>query len=438
MKVRLVAALAVVSLVAAGFGSATAASASPTTKAGAPAVKAANTTGVTASEIKVSALGYKAFYGDSLIGAQARFKRENDAGGVNGRKITLTDFNDDNQTPATDSQVAKKIVEQDKPFAIVPVMTAAFPAAAYLNQQGVPFVGWGIVPDWCKKNAGFSLTGCTDPTIGRTVSNFVPQVSPVFPDKTAKGKKIALIGADNDSAKLSLQGFADMWTYNGAKVLYKSNAIPLPPVVVSDYTPYAQAIMATNGGKGPDLVEAVSSTTDGIGIAKKLRELGYKNPILEFSLYDPRIASASKDIYNEITFAAWEQTDMPAVAQMIKDVNAVDSKVTKGLALEAGYWSADLFISILKKAGKNLSRESFIAAGNKNFKYNGQNGTTNLSFPANHIDGKSGITIVYGTGTGYTVTSPFANLPSMSKKVFDKQLKAGKRAKAPAPTTASK
>jgi branched-chain amino acid transport system substrate-binding protein len=428
MKVRMVAAFAIVSLVAAVFGSAAAAGAAPKVLA----KKAADTTGVTDTTVTVSALGYKAFYGDALIGAQARFKRANDTGGVNGRKIVLNDFNDDNQTPATDSQVATKIVQQDKPFAIVPVVTASFPAAAYLNAKGVPFVGWGIVPDWCKKNAGFSLTGCVDPAISRTVSNFVPQVSTVFPDKTAKGKRIALIGADNDSAKINSKGFADMWTYNGAKVVYNSNAIPLPPVVVSDYTPYAQAIIAAK----PDLVVAVSSTTDGAGIAKKLRELGYKKPILEFSLYDPRIASLSKDLYNEITFAAWEQTDTPAVSQMIKDVNAVDAKATKGLALEAGYWSADLFLAILQKAGKNLSRESFIAAGNKNFKYNGNGGTANLNFPTNHIDSRSGIAIVYGNGTSYDVTSPFTNVSPMSKKVFQKQLKAGKTA--PSTTTAAK
>ena len=426
MKLRVFAALAVVSLLAAACSSSKSTSGTTTTKAGATttAAKTRTTTGVTDTEVKVSALGYKAFYGDSLIGAQARFKRENDAGGVNGRKIVLTDFNDDNQTPATDTQVATKIVEQDKPFAIVPVMTAAFPAADYLNQQGVPYVGWGIVPDWCNKNAGFSLTGCTSPQIATTVGNFVPAVEKVFPDGTAKGKTIALIGADNDSAKISLQNFADMWTFNDAKVVYKSNAIPLPPTVVADYTPYAQAILATNGGKGPDLVEAVSSTTDGAGIAKKLRELGYKNQILEFSLYDPRIASLSKDIYNEITFAAWEQTGTPSVQQMIKDVNAVDPKVTKGLALEAGYWSADLFVSILKKAGKDLTRESFIAAGNNNFKYDGQDATSNVQFPRDHTEGDSGLTIVLGNGTGYTVISPFSTIPAMSKATFQKQLKA--------------
>jgi ABC-type branched-subunit amino acid transport system substrate-binding protein len=430
VRIKIGAALAVLVLLAAACSSSKSDSSSgSTTKPGttAAAAKTRTTTGVTDTVIKVSALGYKAAYGEALIGAQARFKRENDAGGVYGRRIVLTDFNDDNQTPSTDSQVATKVVEQDKPFAIVPVMTASFPAAAYLNQQGVPFVGWGIVPDWCNKNAGFSLTGCVDPNINTTVSNFVPTVKAAFLDGSAKGKAVALIGSDNDAGKLGLQEFADMWTYNDAKVVYTSNAVPLPPTVVADYTPYAQAIMASNGGKGPDLVEAVSSTTDGAGIAKKLRELGYKKAILEFSLYDPRIASISKNVYNEITFAAWEQTRTPAVEQMIKDVDAVNTTAARGLAMEAGYWSADLFIQILKATGKDLTREKFIAAGNDNFKYDGQGGTANVNFPKDHTEGAAGIALVLGNGTGYDVTAPFTDLPTIPKAGYDKQLAARKK-----------
>ncbi len=426
MRVKTVAGLALIAMLASSCSSSKSDSATTSTKAGAATTqpKTRTTTGVTDTEIKVSGLGYKAFYADALVGAQARFKRENDAGGVNGRKIVLTDFNDDNQTPATDTQVATKVVEQDKPFAIVPVLTAAFPAADYLQAQGVPFVGWGIVPNWCAKTAGFSLTGCTDNAQSSVVANFGPTVAKIFPGGSVKGKSIALIGSDDSSAKATIKGFSDIWKYNDANVVYKSNAIPLPPTVVSDYTPYAQAILATNGGKGPDLVEAISSLTDGAGIAKKLRELGYKGRILEFSLYDPRIAPLSKGIYDEITFAAWEQTSTPAVAQMIKDVNAVDPKAPKGLPLAAGYWSADLFIQILKKAGKDLTREKFIAAGNDGFSYDGQGATTSLTFPAGHTDQAGGLAIVLGDGTGYKVISPFANAPTIETTTFQKKLKA--------------
>ena len=378
--------------------------------------KTRTATGVTDTEIKVSALGYKAAFGDSLVGAQARFKRENDAGGVFGRKIVLTDFNDDNQTPATDSSLATKIVEQDKPFAIVPVMTAAFPAADYLNNAGVPYVGWGIVPDWCNKTAGFSLNGCTDPAINSTVGNFGPQAAALFADGKIKDKTIALIGTDNASAKIATKSFGEVWTHNGAKVVTTRNTVPLAPTVVADFTPYAQQILQSNGGKGPDLAEFVLDTGTTVGLAKKLRELGYKGVILTFTLYDPRIAPLSNNIFNEITFAPWEQQNTPAVAQMLKDIAAVDPSATKSLPLAAGYWSADLFISLLKHAGKDLTREKFLAAANAGFKYDGQGGTSNLEFPADHTEVASAIAFVEGNGKNYTVTVPFAPTPMVPKR----------------------
>jgi ABC-type branched-subunit amino acid transport system substrate-binding protein len=429
MKARIFATLVVVTLLAAACSSSksdtsstkTSTSSGGSTTTTQPTTR--TTTGVTDTTINVSALGYSASYGDALIGAQARFKRENDAGGVDGRKIILTKFNDENQTPATDLSVAKQVVTQDKPFAIVPVMTAAFPAADYLNQQGVPYVGWGIVPDWCNKNTGFSLTGCTDPNINTKVGNFVKIVEKIFPDKSAKGKTIALIGADNDSAKQSLTNFGNMWRYNGAKVVYNQGSMPLPPTVVADYTPYAQALLTSNNGKAPDLIEAVSSFADGAGLAKKLHELNYTGKILEFSLYDPRVAAISKNVYNEITFAPWQSTNVPAVQQMITDVNAIDSKVAHSLPVEAGYVSADLFIQILKKVGKDLTRERFVQVANDNFKYDAQGLSSDVTFPEDHTEGNAGISIVLGNGTSYDVIAPLQELSAFPKSVLDAWVK---------------
>jgi branched-chain amino acid transport system substrate-binding protein len=416
MKLKVIAAVAMVGLLSATWGG-------PSSEA----ATSGNTTGVSATEIKVSALGYKAAYGESLIGAQARFKRANDAGGVYGRKVVLADFNDDNQTPATDVQIVRKIVEQDKPFAIVPVLTATFPAAAYLNAQGVPFVGWGIVPDWCKKAAGFSLTGCIDPTINTTVTDSGPVVSKAFADGSARGTAVAILTADSDGGK-QMRSLNDTWAYNGAEVVFAAHSVPIAPTVVSDYTPYATQLLTSNGGKQPDLINAALDTIGASSLYKKLKELGYKGKFLTYAVYDPRIASLSDGIYNEITFAPWEQTKTPAVAQMIKDVNAIDTKSPRSLAMAAGYWSADLFLQLLKKAGKNLTRERFISAGNKKFSFNGQGGTANLQFPASHTEAAGGLALVAGNGKGYDVTAPFAALASIPKAKYRKQVAADKKA----------
>jgi hypothetical protein len=45
------------------------------------------TRGVTSKSITVGGLGFAEYYGDSAIGAEARFDAQNKAGGVYGRKI---------------------------------------------------------------------------------------------------------------------------------------------------------------------------------------------------------------------------------------------------------------------------------------------------------------------------------------------------------------
>ena len=61
--------------------------------------------GVTDDEIHVGGLGpafpFKDFGGE--VGAQARFKVENDNGGVNGRKINYVGWGDDNNSPTRTS-----------------------------------------------------------------------------------------------------------------------------------------------------------------------------------------------------------------------------------------------------------------------------------------------------------------------------------------------
>src|SRR5579862_3764866 len=78
-----------------------------------PPISGSTTTGVSASEIKVGAILYKAFYGDGLSGFEARIKKENDAGGVFGRKISVVAALDDGQDNSTDLTAAKTLVQQD-------------------------------------------------------------------------------------------------------------------------------------------------------------------------------------------------------------------------------------------------------------------------------------------------------------------------------------
>src|SRR5205823_12407989 len=72
---------------------------------------------------------------------QAYFAYVNSQGGVNGRKINFI-AQDDGYNPATTVQLTRKLVEQNKVFAIVGSLGTEPTLAArpYLNQQKVPQV----------------------------------------------------------------------------------------------------------------------------------------------------------------------------------------------------------------------------------------------------------------------------------------------------------
>src|SRR5581483_2687628 len=404
---------------------ATTASGAATTAApsGGPATTAAptattiaghTTTGVTATEVHFGAILYKAFYGDAQVGFEARLKAENDKGGVNGRKLVLDTVIDDNQTADTDLTAAKTLVQQDNVFMVAPVMTAAFGGATYLNQAKVPFSGWSIEPRWCGLMWGFGFEGndcdqATQPKIG----DFVVAAQKLFPDGSAKGKAIVLTAEDNDSARAALNNFAKVWEHDGAKVVLVDTSIPSPPAVVGDFTPYVQKIMTANNGGPPDYVEMVNSVSDTIGLYKKLVQLGYKGVAQGFTNYDPRLLTgATKGLVTETQFSPYEvASTLPRLQQMISDVKAFKPDAVLGLAVAAGYWTADFIVQALKKAGPDLSRESFYNAVNGGFTYDTQGVLTPVQWPLAHTDLQLGIGFVQDDGDHFGVPVPLQEIP---------------------------
>src|SRR5207237_355531 len=111
---------------------------------------AADTPGVTATEIKIGNTnpysGPASAYGTigKVIGAY--FKKVNDEGGVNGRKINYISY-DDAYSPPKTVEMVRKLVEQDQVAALFQTLGTPTNSAIhkYMNQQKVPhlFVATG-------------------------------------------------------------------------------------------------------------------------------------------------------------------------------------------------------------------------------------------------------------------------------------------------------
>jgi branched-chain amino acid transport system substrate-binding protein len=401
-RTALVALGASLALVLAACGSSSKGNATnPTPSSGAPASgtgggNADPAAGFTSSSItiegdvdKTSASGQSEAAAE--LGAKARFARANKEGGVNGRTINYLGSADNKLDPAQDLPTVKKIVEQDKAFAIVPMVSPVLAAGGtYLINNKVPFFGWGITPAFCNNTVGFGYTGCLVPTaktdeVSTASAGLVEKLLGI-PDGT--GKTVALISEDDVAGQFGIKVIQAAFVADHWKVTYNQSKLPSTSPT-TDFSPYAQAILTSNGGKAPDVMFHVTTVPNAEGLTKALSNSGFKGIQMNAVTYDPAFlaGSAAADLDKEYVFIQYSafEVSTPATTQMLKDVQAVDPS-TKALSqdMAIGYYSADIFLHDLAKAGKNLSRAGFLTVANDASTYTVAGGIGPVSFPDNH------------------------------------------------------
>jgi hypothetical protein len=74
----------------------------------------------------------------------------------------------------------------------------------------------------------------------------------------------------------------------------------------------------------------------------------------------------------------------------------------------AGYWSADLFLAAVQKAGKNLTTASLMKAANTKFTYEVADTVGPTTFPRAHSLPTPCGALVSSNGTAYAVKVPYA------------------------------
>jgi branched-chain amino acid transport system substrate-binding protein len=132
---------------------------------GSTAANEASDVGVTATTIKVGnitaiqgPLGPDAF-APMQRGVRTFFQALNERGGVNGRKVEFLPC-DDRENPSRNLACAQSLIEDQQVFALVGNATDVYPAASYVDSQGVPDVGaYPINNAYYKYPTFFSVLG---------------------------------------------------------------------------------------------------------------------------------------------------------------------------------------------------------------------------------------------------------------------------------------
>jgi hypothetical protein len=384
----------------------------------------ANSVTIEGDIVKTSAVGYSQKLAE--LGAKARFQRANDEGGVNGRKINYLGAVDNHLDPSQDLSTIKKVVQQDKAFAVVPLISPVLAQGGqFLVQNKIPFYGWGITPAYCNTDSGFGFSGCLVPT---TADNEISGASSGLIDKLlgikdGSGKTVAMISEDSTSGTFGIKVIEAAYVADKWKVTYAKATIPAGSPT-TDFTPYAQAILTSNGGKAPDVVVHVTTAPNVIGLSNALTRAGFKGPQENAVTYDPSYLAnpasraALEGGYVFLQYGSF-QGDSSANQQMLKDVQAVDpgqKELTQDIAI--GYYSADIFLHHLQKAGKNLSRAAFLKAANDGSSYEVAGGLGKVSYPENHKNSVPCGSLVQISGGKYVEKVPLTCFTNTSLSVL--------------------
>src|ERR671919_393308 len=173
------------------------------------AASAQTTMGVTATEIKVGNTnpysGPASAYGTIGKAIGAYFKKVNDEGGINGRKITYVTY-DDSYSPPKAVEMVRKLVEQDEVALLFQTLGTPTNSAVhkYMNQRKVPhlFVATGATKWNDVRN--FPWTMGWQPnyqTEGRIYAEHILTTNPKA--------KIGVLYQNDDYGKDYLKGFRD-------------------------------------------------------------------------------------------------------------------------------------------------------------------------------------------------------------------------------------
>jgi len=287
-------------------------------------------------------------------GLEAYFGYINAQGGVHGRKI-LTQYYDDGYKPQNAVANTKRLVDQDKVFAIVSSQGtgAVMATVKFLTQNKVPLIfPFQGVPISGQKTIFTSFTPY--PNQSELVITWLVKV---------KGfKRIGILYQDDkygytfrDPAKKTLAKFG---LKLAAAESYKRGAKDLS----------AQVAKLRNANLDACLL--VATPPPGAAFIKEAHKQGWKDTKIISSgpLTDEKYINLSGGVGEGIWgLSLWPDpvhSNDPAVVEYreIVEKYGTDRDKTPNRYSLYGYFYAKLFVEGLKKAGKNLTRESYIAA----------------------------------------------------------------------------
>lgn len=313
--------------------------------------------GVTDTEIKIGTFqamsGPVAVIGQSVAnGMNAYFNYINENGGVYGRKINLI-VADDQFNPAKTTVEVKRMIENDKVFALVGGLGTPGNLAVmdYVNEKKVPYVyqasGSSLLAIPPKKyifpvQPNYTLEG-------NIVMNYLV--------KTKRSKKIAIVYRNDDAGKEFLKSALE--TLKDKYGMKPVETIAINPTV-NDFSTEITKLIA----KQPDAIAVMLFIPQSVNFVKQAKQYGLKRQkyVLTYANSDTSYIYLAKDAAEGVEAMAWVNVDFSKPdLKPFQIYKKYYNQMPNAYAI-AGMIAAEVFVEGLQRAGKDLTRENLVKA----------------------------------------------------------------------------
>lgn len=299
-------------------------------------------------EIKIGAnfemTGNVANYGTTTLeGLKLAIKEANDAGGINGKKITLVEA-DNKSDPAEAANAATKLISDDKVVAIVgPATSGAVQAESQVaTENKVPIIAPDATsPDITVENGQvkpFVFRGCfIDLLQSNTMAAFAANE---LKAKTA----VIYLDSSTDYSKSLAEVFKNKFEALGGKVVMEEAFVAKD----QDFKATLTNIKTANA----DIIYIPAYYEEVGKIVKQARELGITQPILGTDGWDDTkvVDIAGADALNN-TYFITHYTETDPDAKAFVDAFTKEYGHAPGVFAALGYDAGKMLVDAIKRAG---------------------------------------------------------------------------------------
>ena len=286
---------------------------------------------------------------DMQSGALLYFNNVNRSGGINGRKIVLTTL-DDGYEPPRAAENTKKLINDEKVFALfgyvgTPTSNASLPI---FTEAKVPFVG--------AFTGAESLRSPFNRNIFNVRASYFDETEAIVQHLTAMSVNNIAIFYQND-------GYGQAGLAGMERAMKKRNMELSAKATVERNTVDVAKAVDTMKKANPQAVVMISAYKSCAAFIKEMKRAGANPTFWNVSFVGSKALAAELALegrgvqISQVVPFPWDMT-----VPVVKEYRAMleEAKAQPGFGTLEGYIAAKVMVEGLKRAGKNLRRDSFI------------------------------------------------------------------------------